>query len=547
MASLLVDPEKALRLSTAPLGAFADAEEQFADDNGVLLVAGARELDVLGTGLAYDDGDLDGDGDATELVGGTVEAVDAYVNEEDWFSIDEAEVAAADMMAAIDDADPLGFFGLFLGDADEIEGGDQADELWGFEGDDAILGGAGNDVLDGGEGDDELDGGEGDDLMRGGVGDDSYLVDSSRDRILELADGGEDAVLARVSFRLPDHVESLELLGDADLDGTGNGLDNEIVGNAGDNRLTGGGGEDVMAGGEGDDTYVVTEPGDAVEEAPDEGDDTVFSTVTFELPDHVERLVLLGRDAIDGFGNDIDNEITGNDRANLLAGGAGVDTLRGGKGNDIYLLDGADDIVIEEPGGGIDTISFDGDIELEAYENVENADLQGDGDHGAIGNALANRLTGNDGDNLLVGLVGNDALFGGAGDDELLGGIGNDTLEGGEGDDLLRGGAGRDRLEGGDGADDFVVGDAARARALVTDFSRAEGDRLLIGDLLAGFEEGTDDPVDFLRLTGKGGTTVVAVDVDGPGRGKAVQVAIVQGDLGTDLAALVSEGVIDLA
>lgn len=107
--------------------------------------------------------------------------------------------------------------------------------------------------------------------------------------------------------------------------------------------------------------------------------------------------------------------------------------------------------------------------------------------------------------------------------------------------------AGVRELEGGEGGDDFVVGDALRARALVTDFSRAEGDRLLIGDLLAGFEEGTDDLVDFPRLTGKGGTTVVAVDVDGPGRGKAVPVAIVQGDLGTGLAALVSEGVIDLA
>lgn len=451
------------------------------------------------------------------------------------------------MMTAIDDDDPLGFFGLFLGDADEIEGGDQADELWGFEGDDAIVGGAGNDVLDGGDGDDELDGGEGHDLMRGGDGDDSYVVDSSRDRILELEEEGEDAVLATASFRLPDHVESLELFGDADLDGTGNGLDNEILGNAGDNRLTGGGGDDVMAGGEGDDTYVVTEAGDEVEEALDEGDDTILSTVTFELPDHVERLVLLGRDAIDGTGNDLDNVVAGNARANRIDGGGGADLMEGLGGDDTYVLDDPGDTIVEERRGGVDTIEADDDVDLADHANVENVELLGTGDHAATGNGLANRLVGNGGDNTLEGLAGNDTLEGGAGDDELLGGIGNDTLEGGAGDDVLRGGAGRDRLEGGEGADDFVVGDAARARALVTDFSRAEGDRLLIGDLLAGFEEGTDDLVDFLRLTGKGDTTVVAVDVDGPGRGKAVPVAIVQGDLGTDLAALVSEGVIDLA
>jgi Ca2+-binding RTX toxin-like protein len=547
VASLGVDLERALRMSTAPVGVFANAEEQFADDSGVLLVAGARELDVLGTDLAYDEADDDDDGDTTELVDGTVEAVDAFVDEEDWFSIEDGEVDAAEMMAAIDDDDPLGFFGLFLGDADEIEGGDLADELWGFEGDDLILGGDGNDVLDGGEGDDTLDGEAGDDLMRGGEGDDVYTVDSSRDRILELEDEGEDTVVADASFRLPDEVEILVFEGTDDLDGVGNELDNELFGNAGDNQLAGGEGDDLMAGGDGDDTYLVTEEGDEVEEAEAEGDDEVLSSVSFELPDHVEALTLVGRDEIDGTGNDLDNTITGNGRANVIDGGGGADGMAGGRGDDTYVLDDPGDEIEEEARGGVDTVLADGDVDLDDYANVENVELEGTGDHAASGNALANLLVGNEGDNTLEGLFGNDTLEGGDGDDELRGGVGNDDLDGGDGDDLLRGGLGRDLLEGGQGADDFVVGDGLRSRALVADFSQADGDRLLIGDLLSGFDPDTDDLVDFLKLTGKGDTTVVAVDVDGPGRGRAVAVAIVEGDLGTDLATLVSEGVIDLA
>ncbi len=69
---------------------------------------------------------------------------------------------------------------------------------------------------------------------------------------------------------------------------------------------------------------------------------------------------------------------------------------------------------------------------------------------------------------------------------------GNDRLDGGAGSDVLRGGAGRDLLTGGAGADRFVVGDAPRSPARITDFSKAQGDRLLIGDLLADLPEDAD-------------------------------------------------------
>jgi Ca2+-binding RTX toxin-like protein len=520
MAELDADFDRPLRMREFPVRALATAEPSFADATGVVLTAGDLELDILGTDLEYDE--------AGGLVRGTVTAVDVYNDDELWFSLSDAEAPVEEFVDAVEAADPLAFFEAFLSGDDEILGSIDADELWGFAGDDI------------------LDGNAGADLLLGGSGDDIYRIDDRRDRVVERPNEGTDTVESSLSFTLPDQVENLILEGSGDLEGTGNALDNLIVGNEGNNRLDGRAGADEMIGGDGDDTCLVDDPDDLVVENEGEGTDTVLAAVTYELPDHVENLVLVGRAAIDGYGNDLDNEITGNDRANLLDGGAGVDTLRGGKGDDIYVLDGSADVVIEERRGGIDTIRIDGDIELESFENIENVELRGGGDHEAVGNALANRLVGNAGDNLLAGLFGNDVLEGGAGDDVLSGGAGNDLLVGGEGDDLLRGGSGRDRLTGGTGADDFVVGDAARSVATITDFSKAAGDRLLIGDLLGGLADGTD-LTPYLSLRSRGGAVEVSVDVDGAGRGRPVLVATVQGDLGTDLSSLLADGVIDLA
>lgn len=538
MAELDADSDRPLRMTTLPVGALAGAEASFADSTGVVLTVGDLELDILGEDLEYDD-----DG---ALVGGTVTDIDVYRDEEPWFSITGAAAPVEDLLAAVDDNDALAFFAVLLAEDDSLLGSIDKDELWGFSGDDQLDGNEGDDVLDGGEGDDALDGGAGADLMRGGSGDDSYGVDNLRDRIVELAGGGYDLVESAVSFVLPDAVEALTLAGSDDLAGTGNALDNLLIGNEGDNRLDGRAGADEMSGLGGDDIYLVDDADDRVIEEADGGTDTVISTVSFELPEEVENLVLVGPAPIDGTGNDLDNTITGNDRANVLDGGGGVDRLEGRKGDDVYVLDSTADTVVEERNGGIDTIRIAGDIALESFAHIENVELQGDGDHQAVGNALANRLVGNGGDNVLIGLLGNDVLRGAAGDDELLGGLGNDVLDGGEGDDLLRGGAGRDRLVGGAGADDFVVGDAPKSVATITDFSKASGDRLLIGELLGGLADGTDlGP--YLALRAKGSAVELLVDADGPGRGKAVLVATVQGDLGTDLATLLADGVIDLA
>ena len=113
-----------------------------------------------------------------------------------------------------------------------------------------------NNTLTGNNGDNTLNGGAGNDTLRGGKGDDLYVVDSSGDAVVELANQGIDAVRASVSYALAQNVEHLQLQGGAHIDGTGNGLANEISGNMGRNTLSGGAGADTLSGGQGNDHLI---------------------------------------------------------------------------------------------------------------------------------------------------------------------------------------------------------------------------------------------------------------------------------------------------
>ncbi|EJM78652.1 beta strand repeat-containing protein, partial [Pseudomonas sp. GM55] len=259
-----------------------------------------------------------------------------------------------------------------------------ADVINGNPGDDILLGLGGNDTLLGNGGNDTLDGGSGNDRMEGGVGNDTYVVDAAADVVVEANNAGDDLVQASINYTLGSNVERLTLTGSANINGTGNGLDNTLNGNTGNNILDGGSGNDLIQGGDGDDT-------------------------------------LQG-----GAGNDILKGDAGND---LLDGGAGNDNMAGGSGNDIYIVAQAADVVSELPGDGIDTIRSSVNYSLGA--NLENLELTGSSNLNGTGNALANSLTGNTGNNRLDGGAGDDVLAGRRGSDTYLYGsnYGNDVID----------------------------------------------------------------------------------------------------------------------
>ena len=220
-----------------------------------------------------------------------------------------------------------------------------------------------------------------------------------------------------------------------------------IYGLQGNDWLDGGSGTDWLEGGSGDDTYVIDSALDVVIEQASEGTDTIRAAFNYTLGTNLENLTLTGPTALSGFGNTLDNLLTGNAAANRLEGlaghdtldgGAGLDTLVGGSGNDTYVVDLNTDRVIERSAAdGIDTVlSSAAFFTLEAH--VENLTLTGTASIGGAGNALANVLTGNAGNNLFDGGDGNDTVSGGAGNDSLYGGAGSDSMLGGAGNDLYR-------------------------------------------------------------------------------------------------------------
>lgn len=317
------------------------------------------------------------------------------------------------------------------------------------------INGTGNELdnaLIGNSGNNRIDGGLGADAMAGGAGNDTYVVDDAGDIVIESVNAGVDTVESGITYTLTDSVENLVLIGTADIDGSGNELDNTLVGNDGNNRLfgdpgndilladggndllDGGDGADTMVGGADDDTYVVDNLGDLVIEHFNAGVDSVESGISYALAANVENLILAGVDAIDGTGNELDNVITGSTANNILDGAAGADVMAGGAGDDTYIVDNAADVVVENLDEGTDIVFSSVSYGLSA--NTENLTLTDTAGINGTGNELNNLLVGNDAANTLTGLDGNDTLIANAGNDLLDGGLGADTMAGGAGADF---------------------------------------------------------------------------------------------------------------
>ena len=201
----------------------------------------------------------------------------------------------------------------------------------------------------------------------------------------------------------------------------------------GDNRPTdhdpqvvlfklGNSGGDSFFGTTGNDTYTVDNVNDRVYENANGGNDTINASITYSLLDapNVENLTLTGAGNIDATGDVNNNILTGNSGDNFLSGGGGTDTLRGGAGNDSYVVDSADDVVIENVGEGSDSIKASVSYSIATQFNIELLRLVGTDNINATGNTEINKLVGNDGDNVLDGGGGGDVLRGGLGNDTYL-------------------------------------------------------------------------------------------------------------------------------
>jgi trimeric autotransporter adhesin len=216
-------------------------------------------------------------------------------------------------------------------------------------------GNAQGNIITGNGGNNVLDGGAGTDTLLGGAGNDTYIVDNTGDMIIENAGEGIDTVRSSASYTLSDNVENLTLTGTADLAGAGNSLDNTI---------TSGAGNDTLIGGIGNDTYVVNSISDVIVENAGAGIDTMQSSVTYTLSENMENLTLTGTGNLNGYGNSLDNVLTGN---------SGINVLTGYTGNDTYVIDNVSDAVMENANEGIDTVQSS--VTYTLGGNVENLTL----------------------------------------------------------------------------------------------------------------------------------------------------------------------------
>ncbi|MDB9449748.1 DUF4347 domain-containing protein [Dolichospermum circinale] len=369
-----------------------------------------------------------------------------------------------------------------------------------------------NDTIKGGNGTDTL-------IITGGTVNDIISIDISNTS--NQLDIPGTTVCGFERFDLTSFTGTVSFSGTAGNDwvkgGTGN---DDLSGGMGDDYLNGGTGADLLGGGRGNDTYVVDNVGDIIAEFLNQGIDTVESSITWTLKNHLENLTLTGTTAINGTGNTLNNTLIGNTGNNTLNGGLGNDTLNGnlgndtligGVGNDSYYVDNTADTITELVGQGVDSV-FSTAATYTLSANVENLTLQGTTAINGIGNTLNNIITGNAADNVLTGGTGADTLIGGAGNDSyyvdntadsitenanegtdsvfstvtytlttntenltlqgttaingtgnelnniITGNTGNNVLTGGLGNDTLTGNAGSDTLIGGLGNDSLYLG-----------------------------------------------------------------------------------------
>jgi len=189
---------------------------------------------------------------------------------------------------------------------ERIEAVGYRDPIWHMVFEGKLTGNSLANILIGDAGDSVLDGGGGADRLEGGYGHDTYIVDS-KDLVVELAQHGNDTVIAKESFasRSGMEIELLRFLAPKAKSNFylyGSNTANTIIGNAGNNALKGLNGNDKLSGGLGNDALWGGN----------------------------------GSDTLDG-GNGIDR-LHGDAGNDTLYGGSGNDLLWGGAGKDTFVF-----------------------------------------------------------------------------------------------------------------------------------------------------------------------------------------------------------------
>jgi Ca2+-binding RTX toxin-like protein len=369
------------------------ADTVFAEDGDDKVVGGLGD-DYLDGGL--DNDQLSGHGGNDVLAGGDGDDIlqgDGILKPGFYTTLDPT-LHGNDVLDGGAGADSL----MGGGKDDALFGGTGDDKLWGDDQSEAELGGQyhGSDVLDGGDGADQLIGGGGDDSLYGGGG-------------ADLLWGDDDD--------------------ETKLTGQYHGADT-LDGGTGQDQLVGGGGNDVLSGGVDNDVLYGDARAGTVLDAQYEGADVLDGGDGDDF--------LYGGGGVDtlvgGLGND------------FLDGGLGADAMAGGAGDDSYVIDDANDQVIEQAGEGTDKILFAAYASTQPAgattrataqaaarptglavpdnivlaDNIEHLSLTGTGAVDGTGNDADNSLWGNAASNTLGGGLGNDFLMGNAGDDTYV-------------------------------------------------------------------------------------------------------------------------------
>lgn len=231
-----------------------------------------------------------------------------------------------------------------------------------------------------------------------------------------------------------------------------------LDGGDGSDLLDGGSGADTMTGGAGNDFYYVDDMGDLVIEGAGAGADLVFTSISYTLPDNVERLAAIDPNStapLTLVGNALSNEIIGNAGPNTLISNGGADLLRGEAGDDIYIVDNSNVAFGESAGGGYDIVYYNGvtstntlhngfDYSLPSYlfgslpltrvvnhtEQLSIYDRSTTFSVNLRGSLQNDLITGNEGINLIEGHQGADTMIGYGGDDYyFVGEVGDVVIE----------------------------------------------------------------------------------------------------------------------